>query len=63
MRESGAFEAVRTLFDRHLAAVCGMGVVDHIHFGGIVPGIRADAVARMLKDVTRTAEKHFGKKE
>jgi len=63
VQQTGAFEAVRTLFDRHLAAVCGMSVADHVHFGGIVPGIRPDAVARMLKDVARTAEKHFGKKE
>lgn len=63
VQQTGAFEAVRTLFDRHLAAVCGMSVVDHVHFGGIVPGIRPDAVARMLKDVARTAENHFGKKE
>jgi len=63
VQQTGAFEAVRTLFDRHVAAVCGMSVVDHVHFGGIVPDIRPDAVARMLKDVARTAESHFGKKD
>lgn len=28
------------------AAVCGIELVDHIHFGGLVPGIRPDVVAR-----------------
>jgi NAD(P)H dehydrogenase (quinone) len=44
--KTGAWQAMRTLFDTHFAAVCGLEVADHIHFGGIVPGIRADFVAK-----------------
>ena len=36
--QTGAWQAVRTFFDAHFAAMCGMEVIDHIHFGGIVPG-------------------------
>ena len=53
--QSGAWAAVRTLFDTHFAAVCGLDVVDHVHFGGMVPSIRADAVAKHLETVRQKA--------
>jgi NAD(P)H dehydrogenase (quinone) len=58
--QSGAWQAVRTLFDAHFGAVCGLEVVDHIHFGGIVPGIRADAVARHAEALREKIAQHFG---
>jgi NAD(P)H dehydrogenase (quinone) len=57
--QSGAWQAMRTLFDGHFAAVCGLEVVDHIHFGGIVPGIRADIVERESTSVRAAFERHF----
>ncbi len=59
LHETGGLEAVRVLFDRHFAEVCGLTVVDHLHFGGIVPGIRDDAVERMADDVAGVVRKHF----
>lgn len=50
--------ALTTLFDAHLAAVCGLRVLDHIHTGGISPGATAEAVADILtrtREVTRRA--------
>jgi NAD(P)H dehydrogenase (quinone) len=61
VEETGAFNAIRALFDNHFAAVCGFTVTDHVHFGGIVPGIRPDAVLRMLDDVGKSVRTHFGK--
>ncbi len=58
--KTGAWEAVRTLFDEHVAAVCGMQVVDHVHFGGIVPGIRGDVVARHQQAVRDAVARQFG---
>jgi hypothetical protein len=46
-------------FDEYFAAVCGLEIVDHIHFGGFVPGIRADVVARHLDRVRETIAKYF----
>jgi len=57
--KTGAWDAVRKLFDEHFATVCGLELVDHIHFGGGVPGIRADAVDRHLEDVRAAVAKHF----
>jgi NAD(P)H dehydrogenase (quinone) len=56
---SGAWDAARKLFDSHFAAVCGLEIVDHVHFGGIVPGIRSDVVERHLACVRDSIAKHF----
>ncbi len=63
VRQSGAFDAIRALFDRHFAAVCGLTVVDHLHFGSIVPGIRDDAIERMAGEVAGAVREHFGRKK
>lgn len=60
VRETGALAALTTLFDRHVAGVCGLGVLDHVHFGGVTPGIRADAVEEMLAGVEDAARRCFG---
>ena len=57
--QSGAWQAMRDLFDGHFAAVCGLTVVDHIHFGGVVPGIRADSVEADMETTRKTFAKHF----
>jgi NAD(P)H dehydrogenase (quinone) len=56
---TGSFDAARKLFDEYFAAVCGLEVVDHIHFGGLVPGVRPDVVSRHLDRVRDTVAKHF----
>jgi len=44
LNETGAWDAVRKLFDEHVAAVCGFTLADHVHFDSIVPGITGEAV-------------------
>ena len=58
--KTGALEAVRTLLDEHVAAVCGLQVGEHLHFGGIVPGIRGDVVARHQQSVRDLVARQFG---
>ena len=60
VQKTGAWQAVRTLFDEHVAAVCGLTVVDHVHFGGIVPGIRGDVVGRHQQTVRDAVARQFG---
>lgn len=57
--QSGAWQAMRTLFDGHFAAVCGLQLVDHVHFGGVVPGIRADSVEADMETTRKTFDRHF----
>jgi NAD(P)H dehydrogenase (quinone) len=60
MVETGAWQAVRKLFDEHFSAVCGLSVVDHLHFGEIVPGITAEAVKSCAAEVEAMVDAHFG---
>lgn len=53
--KTGAWQAMRTLFDSHFAAVCGMDVADHIHFGGVVPGVRPDFVEKCAATIKEKA--------
>ena len=59
--ETGAWIALRNLFDEHFAAVCGLLVVDHLHFGEIVPGIRADVVDSCAAQVGAMFESKLAK--
>jgi NAD(P)H dehydrogenase (quinone) len=59
VQKSGAWDAARKLFDEHFAAVCGLEVVDHIHFGGIHPGMRPDAVDKLLGRVRTSVADRF----
>ncbi len=60
VKKTGALEAVRALFDDHVAAICGLQVIEHLHFGGIVPGIRGDVVMRHQQSVRDLAARQFG---
>lgn len=58
VQKTGALEALRELFDEHLAAVCGLTVAAHVHFGGMVSGLREDAVGDVLAQVRTAAIAH-----
>jgi NAD(P)H dehydrogenase (quinone) len=58
--ETGAWSAVRKLFDEHFASVCGLSVLDHLHFGEITPGITADAVDGCAAQVDAMVQARFG---
>ncbi|HEX6861016.1 MAG TPA: NAD(P)H-dependent oxidoreductase [Caulobacteraceae bacterium] len=60
LRDTGALDALRTLFDAHLAGVTGMSILDHVHHGGIAPGITEEAVGDILEDVRAAVKRHFG---
>jgi NAD(P)H dehydrogenase (quinone) len=57
--QTGAVERLRVTFDNHVAAVCGFQVLKHLHFGGVTPGIRPDAVDKMLDQVRAMATRLF----
>lgn len=59
VRDTGALTALDRLFDAHLAGVCGLSVIDHVHFGGMVPGITQEAVDDMLAKVRSATSAHF----
>lgn len=59
VRDTGAMTALTTLFDAHLAAVTGLTLVNHVHVGGIVPGITSEAVTDVLEKVRDAATAAF----
>ena len=59
VKKTGAWDAMHKLFDEHFAAVCGLVLIDHTHFGNIVPGIREDFVAACAASVRELVRKHF----
>jgi NAD(P)H dehydrogenase (quinone) len=59
MVETGAWDAMRTLFDEHIAGVCGLAVLDHLHFGAITPNITGDAVKSCANEVRDAVLRRF----
>ena len=59
MVESGAWDAMRKLFDEHVAGVCGLAVLDHLHFGAISPNVTPEAVKSCTDKVQAMAASHF----
>lgn len=57
---TGVLAGLERAFDGHIAAVCGLSVIEHRHFGGIVPDITQEAVDDILDIVRDTARRHFG---
>jgi len=61
MIQTGCWDAMRKLFDEHFSTVCGLDVLDHIHFGGVVPDITAEAVKGCAEQVRAAANRRFGR--
>lgn len=59
VRDTGAFEALTTLLDRHVAGVCGLEILGHVHTGGIVPDMTPEAVGEILDQVRATVRETF----
>lgn len=59
MRDTGALDALKLLFDSHLGGVCGLNVVDHVHFGGMVSGITPEAHKEVMDRVRSAVDGHF----
>lgn len=59
VNSTGALKALMTVFDYHLAGVCGLTVLGHSHFGGIVPNLAEDPAADMLDQVRAALRSSF----
>lgn len=57
VKDTRALETLMDHFDRHLAAVCGMTVADHIHFGGLSTEVTQAWIDQMLGDVRKAADR------
>lgn len=60
VRDTRALTDLMSLFDSHLARMCGLQLIDHVHTGGIAPNMREDAVEAVLDRVRDTVKTCFG---
>lgn len=59
VESTGAMKSIQQIFDSHIASVFGLTVVDHLHFGRIVPGTREDVVGVCAAAVRAAFMRHF----
>lgn len=60
VRSTGAVDALRAVFDDHLAAVCGLTVQDHRHFGSVLSNLTEESARDMLAEVGEALAAAFG---
>lgn len=58
VHETGAFDALYTLFDRHIADMCGLQIVEHVHTGGVVSGFPEMAVDQARDRLRKALARH-----
>lgn len=56
--QTGTFEALCTLFDHYFASVCGLQLLDHVHFGGL-SAETPDQIRAHLSSVEEAVRRHF----
>jgi NAD(P)H dehydrogenase (quinone) len=54
---TGALETLQAGFDRHLCALTGLRLFDHVHLGGVVEGLRPDAAESLFDRVREAARR------
>jgi NAD(P)H dehydrogenase (quinone) len=59
IRSTGAWDALSRLVDSYFGELTGLAVVEHVHFGSVGPGMRPDAVERLLARVRDAVIRHF----
>jgi NAD(P)H dehydrogenase (quinone) len=59
LQKEGGWAAIRALFDGHVANVCGLAVLDHIHFGDVSPILPKVFVEQNLHQVEAVVGRLF----
>jgi NAD(P)H dehydrogenase (quinone) len=60
VQDTGALKALMSIFDGHVARVCGLELVDHIHTGAIPPNMTKEAAEAVLASVREAVATLFG---
>jgi NAD(P)H dehydrogenase (quinone) len=61
LEEQGSWLSICQLFDCHFAAMCGLELIDHVHFPSIVPGLAKRWVDENLWTTETKVRDHFGR--
>ncbi|HUZ75143.1 MAG TPA: NAD(P)H-dependent oxidoreductase [Stellaceae bacterium] len=60
LRRSKQWNAMRTLEKDHILSLCGIALLDHIHFASITPDLPARSMEKHLATVRAAVQKHWG---
>jgi NAD(P)H dehydrogenase (quinone) len=60
LRDSGQWQAMRLLEREHTLSLCGIELLDHVHFPSITPDLPARTLEKHLDRVRRTVQKYWG---
>jgi len=60
---TGALKALTTVFDYHLQGVCGLRVIDHKHFGGVVPNMTEESGSDIMDQARARLDELFAPAE
>jgi NAD(P)H dehydrogenase (quinone) len=58
VRDTGAFNALYTLFDQHIANMCGLQILEHVHVGGVVSGFSVEAMDDARAELRAAMARH-----
>jgi NAD(P)H dehydrogenase (quinone) len=60
LRRSKQWDAMRVLEEDHILSLCGIELIEHMHFPSVVPGLPKLTTEKHLARVGKTVQKYFG---
>jgi NAD(P)H dehydrogenase (quinone) len=60
LRRSKQWRAMRTLEEDHILSLCGITLLDHVHFASIAPDLPKPSLEKHLAVVRDTVQTHWG---
>jgi len=61
LRRSKQWSAMRLLEEDNILSLCGIELIEHVHFASVLPDLSKRSLEKHLAIVTGAAEKHWGK--
>lgn len=59
LQKTGAWNAIRAIQDSHIFHSVGLTLMDHLHFGDVIPGMAAAVGQAHIEAVRAAAHRHF----
>jgi NAD(P)H dehydrogenase (quinone) len=61
LRKSKQWDSMRLLEEENILSLCGMDLLEHIHFASILPDLPRRSIDKHLAIAAQAAQKHWGK--
>lgn len=60
LRRSKQWDAMRVLEEDHILSLCGIELIEHVHFPSVMPGLPKRTTEKHLAKIGKTVQKYFG---